>query len=693
MVLYRLGEQSISLELPDATKKELDFTDTSFFTTSPGRQLPSPAEVRALAKEIGIRPPTPLKFENLNLIVKFGPDHHVTTTEAVNLWMIKKVFGDEIPVPELFGWRVDDEDYVFIYMELIEGPTLEECWEHLSIIEKKSILDQLSRIIENLRRLEQDPSDQFIDQPRGGPFPSIKDFNDWFALLHQLRFPHRYDDPNRCLLPDTGAIKFTHADLNRRNMIVSSANPGRVFLVDWQQSGWYPDYWEYCKACYTVWYEDEWRRDYIDKFLQPWTDVTFVCVHPWAMGICRGEGSYAGKFRSLARVSPHKSLQIETIENSTGYVHPHLRLQYIHLRNMDSVYDIPTHCKAGVVVNEGPDFQVKVEMVPVPEPGPDDILIRLNVTGLCSSDIHMMKNDLGSPPMSFFGVRSPGHEGAGIVVKTGANVRNFKVGDRAGIKPLTDTCGSCDLCWGDKETYCRAAVHTGLMTAGTYQHYIVSPARYASPIPDGVSDEVAAPIMCSASTTYRSLVESGLRPGDWAVFPGGGGGVGIQGVQLAKAMGMRPIVVDTGAAKRALALEMGAEVFIDFVETDDTTAAVVAAADGIGAHGVFVTAPAAYRSALSFVGNRIGAVVMCIGLAPTKTMVVGDDPNRFIFQNLTVKGTLVGSRKDTAAALDFARRGLLKQICEVYPIDRLPEAVEKLRRGEVAGRIVVDFGR
>lgn len=307
MVLYRLGEQSISLELPDATKRELDFTDTSFFTTSPGRQLPSPAQVRALAKETGVRPPTPLKLENLNLMVKFGPDHHVTTTEAVNLWMIKKVFGDEIPVPELFGWRVDEENYVFIYMELIQGPTLEECWGHLSITEKEAIVEQLSQIIENLRKLAQDPSDQFIgmadrklnfqdryllltsnlgsinrqylldyvlmDQPRADPFPSIKAFNDWFALLHQLRFAHRYDDPNRCLLPDTGNIKFTHADLNPRNMIVSS---GRVVLVDWQQSGWYPDYWEYCKVCYTVSYKDEWRKIYIDKFLEPCPDVHFV---------------------------------------------------------------------------------------------------------------------------------------------------------------------------------------------------------------------------------------------------------------------------------------------------------------------------------------------------------------------------------------------------------------------------------
>jgi hypothetical protein len=105
---------------------------------------------------------------------------------------------------------------------------------------------------------------------------SLKEFNDRIALLHQLRFIHRYDDPNRCLLPDTGEIKFTHADLDRLNIIIPSVNPGCVVIVDWQQSGWYPDYWEYCKALYTCWYEDEWRKDFIDKFLEPRMDVFYV---------------------------------------------------------------------------------------------------------------------------------------------------------------------------------------------------------------------------------------------------------------------------------------------------------------------------------------------------------------------------------------------------------------------------------
>ncbi len=116
----------------------------------------------------------------------------------------------------------------------------------------------------------------------------------------------------------------------------------------------------------------------------------------------------------------------------------------------------------------------------------------------------------------------------------------------------------------------------------------MSPERYTTLIPDGVSDWVAGPIMCSASTAYSSIKESGLRPGQWAAFPGGGGVVGIQGVQLAVAMGLRVVVVDTGSERRALCKKFGAEHFIDFKETEDAAAEVVKLTNG-GAHGVFVT--------------------------------------------------------------------------------------------------------
>lgn len=125
----------------------------------------------------------------------------------------------------------------------------------------------------------------FEDQPATGPFPGVKEFNDWFALCHQFRFERRYDDPYRCYLPDDREIKLTHADLNRRNVMIPSTNPVRIVVIDWQQSGWYPDYWEYCKASWTVSFEDEWRKEYTHKYLQPDEDVFEVfCYYTAAMG-------------------------------------------------------------------------------------------------------------------------------------------------------------------------------------------------------------------------------------------------------------------------------------------------------------------------------------------------------------------------------------------------------------------------
>lgn len=355
--------------------------------------------------------------------------------------------------------------------------------------------------------------------------------------------------------------------------------------------------------------------------------------------------------------------------------------------------EIPKKGKAAVVINEGPDFHVEVQDRDVPTPKDDELLVRLNCTGLCMSDIHFMLADWAVPAMSHFGTRCPGHEGAGVVVAMGKNVKDWKVGDRAGIKPLLDVCHNCEHCWSGRENYCQKGIYTGLIAEGTYNQYLVSPAIYTSRIPDGVPDEVAGPIMCSASTMHRALKDSGLKPGNWVVFPGGGGGVGIQGVQLAKAMGMRPIVVDTGAQKKELSTKLGAEEFIDFKEHSDVAARVKEVADGIGAHGVLVTAYQAYQDSIAYVGDRVGARIMCIALPPAGKYTVGTDPNFFAFKNLHIIGTLVGTMDDTAKALEYAQRGLLHPISEVRGMSRFNESVQALKRGEIAGRIVIDFNK
>ncbi|ETS82447.1 hypothetical protein PFICI_04323 [Pestalotiopsis fici W106-1] len=358
---------------------------------------------------------------------------------------------------------------------------------------------------------------------------------------------------------------------------------------------------------------------------------------------------------------------------------------------MNEILPVPLTCKAGVVTRHRPDFQLEVVEVPVPVPGPNEILIRLNATGICYSDIHYMLEDLPLPRMGDYGVRSPGHEGAGVVVMVGSQVKNWKIGDRAGIKPTWDTCMACELCWGSHECHCPQAIPTGLKVPGTYQQYIVSPARYASPIPDRVDDYCAGPIMCSGSTIYRSIVESGVRPGNWIAILGAGGGVGHMGVQLAKAMGLRIIGVDSGESKRNLCLDLGCEAFVDISTTKEMASEVRRLSSGQGVDAVFVTATSAsaYRAATSMV--RVGGRVMCVGMPASGTAIAGDDPMILILNNIKIIGTLTGSLKDTHEALEFAARGLLKPVYQVFSLADLPEVVSSLRLGNVTGRCVIDF--
>lgn len=147
-------------DLPDESMQEMNFLDSSFFAKDPSRDLPTPAQVRALAtgKYRGVRP-LGVIFDESKIFVKYGRE--ATIREAQCLWFIKRTFGDEVPVPEVYGWRVDGEQ-VFIYMEYIQGQTLHDAWNELDSEDKSSLLGDLCRIVNCLRQLEQDTSDQFI---------------------------------------------------------------------------------------------------------------------------------------------------------------------------------------------------------------------------------------------------------------------------------------------------------------------------------------------------------------------------------------------------------------------------------------------------------------------------------------------------------------------------------------------------
>lgn len=151
---------AIAKDLPDESVLEMNFLDSSFLSEDPSRNLPTPAQVRERSegKRRGNRP-LGVIFAESKMFVKYGRETKVR--EARCLWFIKRTFGDEVPVPEVYGWRVDGEE-VFIYMEHIQGQTLHDAWNELDSEDKSSLLGDLCRIVNCLRQLEQDTSDQFI---------------------------------------------------------------------------------------------------------------------------------------------------------------------------------------------------------------------------------------------------------------------------------------------------------------------------------------------------------------------------------------------------------------------------------------------------------------------------------------------------------------------------------------------------
>ncbi|KAI9679790.1 MAG: hypothetical protein M1817_004804 [Caeruleum heppii] len=283
---------------------EVLFPESTFFQRH-GKDwpLPSPAEIR---KCILLNGPTrsgrsePVRFERLNLLVKAGTE--VTIAEGQCLWALRQLLADRVRVPEVYGWQRDGSE-TFIYMELIEGITLMERWQSLTSDEKRNLADQLGDMIKAWRQLKQDPGDQFLGSisrqplldimfeylPPAGPFSTVEQFNEWYSTTAKTHHPafKPFDDPFRAGLSDDAPIMFTHGDLHRGNIIVSrpSDGPARILaIVDWHGSGWYPEYWEFCKAVYTADSEEDWAEEYIPRFLDRPDAVDSWCFYMQIFG-------------------------------------------------------------------------------------------------------------------------------------------------------------------------------------------------------------------------------------------------------------------------------------------------------------------------------------------------------------------------------------------------------------------------
>ncbi|OAL32977.1 hypothetical protein AYO22_00062 [Fonsecaea multimorphosa] len=343
--------------------------------------------------------------------------------------------------------------------------------------------------------------------------------------------------------------------------------------------------------------------------------------------------------------------------------------------------------------------------IEVPSPKEGEVLVKLEYTGFCHSDVHSI---YGETPMS---TDIAGHEGVGRVVELGSNVPAEMMNARLGVKSvhLTLLCqfDAARLkltirnrpCKGGSTAHATRArfalliprlARTRSTRDGTQEalsNYIVTPVKHATRIPPGLKSEIAAPLLCAGLTMYSALAKARLRPGDWVVIPGAGGGLGHLGVQIAAKRGYKVIAIDTGESKREMCIKLGAAVFLDF-KTNSIEEEVMRLTNGFGAHATIVTvgSDTAYDQALKLLRN-LGTLV-CIGL-PKSGLGLPISPFMMCVRSLSIVGSSVGTAKEMDELLEMAVKGDVKPEISVFEFDEINNIMEKLARFEIGGRVVL----
>ncbi|KAI5287406.1 alcohol dehydrogenase [Ascosphaera acerosa] len=363
-------------------------------------------------------------------------------------------------------------------------------------------------------------------------------------------------------------------------------------------------------------------------------------------------------------------------------------------------YEIPEMQWAQVLLEDGKTIEYK--QIPVPKPGPSEILVKIVYTGVCHTDLHAAQGDW---PVERKLPLVGGHEGAGIVVARGSLATEFEIGDRAGIKWMNGTCLSCEFCKTANESLCPEMTLSGYTVDGTFQQYAIASAPHATKIPKDVPLDAVAPILCAGVTVYKGIKEAKLLPGETLAIVGAGGGLGSLAIQYCKAMGIRPVAIDGGAEKQAMCEALGAEVslllplnlnylgvikaYIDFMSSKNLVADVLAATpEGRGAHGVLLLAVSEkpFQQASEYV--RSNGSVVCIGL-PAHAYIKADVFNTVI-RMIKIKGSYVGGRRDAEEAIDFFARGMIKAPYKIAPLKDLPKIFDLMKQGKIAGRYVLE---
>jgi propanol-preferring alcohol dehydrogenase len=333
--------------------------------------------------------------------------------------------------------------------------------------------------------------------------------------------------------------------------------------------------------------------------------------------------------------------------------------------------------KAAVVHAFGQPLHI--DEVPIPEVAPGQVLVKVVASGVCHTDLHAADGDWPVKPSLPF---IPGHEGVGFVAALGKGVSGIQEGDRVGVPWLHTACGHCEHCITGWETLCDGQQMTGYTVNGGYAEYVLADPAYVGRLPANVGFSEIAPVLCAGVTVYKGLKMLECKPGDW-VAVSGIGGLGHLAVQYAKAMGFHVIAVDVDDTKLALARTLGAAMTINALSQDPAQEVQRALR---GAHGVLVTAVSrsAFSQALAMLHKR--GTMSLVGLPPGDFALPIFD---VVLNAKTVRGSIVGTRKDLQEALAFAGEGQVRTVYAEDRLDNINDVLQRMRKGAIEGRVVM----
>jgi len=333
-----------------------------------------------------------------------------------------------------------------------------------------------------------------------------------------------------------------------------------------------------------------------------------------------------------------------------------------------------------VVQVDRPNGPLEVVRREIPEPGAGEVRIKVEACGICHSDT--LTRTGAFPGLAF--PRVPGHEVVGSIDAVGPGVSRWKRGDRAGVGWHGGQCGYCDTCRRGDFFACETATRvTGITSDGGYGEYMLARAEAVARVPEELSAVEAAPLMCAGLTTFNALRNSGARPGDLVAVLGLGG-LGHLGVQFANRMGFRTVAIARGKDKAPLAKELGAWRYVDS-QAEDPAAALRALG---GARVVLATVTNGPAMTATLGGLGVHGDLLVLG-APESLEA---SPFLLISGERNIKGWYSGTSIDSQDTLAFSVLTGVRSMNEVYPLERVAEAYDRMMSGAARFRVVLTMG-